>query len=96
MSGREIALDKTIFNLCLKIKRMVEATKPNPLPPAPMPDVVQAPPQVSRVKLPKIDIPTFDGSILNWTWFWEQFELSIHSKDRLFVAENLAYLIGMW
>ena len=92
LSGREIAFDRMIFNVCLKIKRMLEATKLNPLPTAPTPVVVQAPPQASGVKLPKIDVPTFDGNILNWTSFWEQFEVSIHSKDQLSIAEKLAYL----
>ena len=92
LSGREIALDRMIFNVCLKIKRMLEANKPNPLPPAPTPVVVQAPLQASRIKLPKINVPTFDGNMLHWTSFWEQFEVSVHSKDRLSVAEKLVYL----
>ena len=29
------------------------------------------------VELPKISIPTFDGDVLNWAVFWEQFELSL-------------------
>ena len=41
LSGREIVLDRTILDVCLKIRRMLEANKPNPLPPAPMPVVVQ-------------------------------------------------------
>ena len=72
MSGRETALDRTILDACLKIKGMLEATKPIPSP---------SPPQGSGVKLPKIDVPTFDGKMLNWTTFWEQFKVSIHSKD---------------
>ena len=35
------------------------------------------------VKLPKIDVPTFDGNILNWQSFWEQFSVSIHDCDSL-------------
>ena len=35
------------------------------------------------VKLPKIDVPTFDGNILNWQSFWEQFSVSIHDRDSL-------------
>ena len=92
LSGRGIALDRTIFNVCLKIKRMLEVTKVNPLPPAPTPVVVQAPLQASRVKLTKIDVLTFDGDMLDWTLFWEQFEVFIHSNDRLSVAEKLAYI----
>ena len=29
--------------------------------------------------------------MLNWTSFWEQFKVSIHSKDQLSVAEKLNY-----
>ena len=92
LSGREISLDRCIFDVCLKIKRILEANKPVPLPPAPTPVVVQAPPQASGIKLPKIDVPTFDGNMLHWASFWEQFQVSVHGKDRLSVAEKLAYL----
>ena len=44
------------------------------------------------MKLPKIDVPTFDRNILHWTTFWEQFEVSIHSKPQHPNAEKLAYL----
>ena len=44
------------------------------------------------VKLPKISIPTFDGNIMNWSSFWEQFEVSIHKKENLEGVEKLAYL----
>ena len=29
------------------------------------------------VKLPKIDVPTFDGELLHWQTFWEQFGVSL-------------------
>jgi len=35
------------------------------------------------VKLPKLDVPTFDGDILNWRQFWEQFSVSVHSRARI-------------
>ena len=79
-----------IFDVCLNIKRMLEANKPNSLPPAPTPVVVQARSQASGVKLPKIDVLNFDRTMLNYTSFREQFEESIHSKDQLSVAEKLA------
>lgn len=31
----------------------------------------------SGVKLPKLDVPTFDGNLLNWRSFWEQFCISV-------------------
>ena len=44
------------------------------------------------VKLPKLDVPTFDGDILNWNQFWEQFCVSVDSRMNLSDAEKLVYL----
>ena len=44
------------------------------------------------VRLPKLDVPTFDGDILNWMTFWEQFSIAIHDRTHLSDAEKLAYL----
>ena len=44
------------------------------------------------VKLPKIDVPTFDGNILNWQTFWEQFSIAIHECSSLSDTEKLVYL----
>ena len=35
------------------------------------------------VKLPKLEVPTFDGDILDWKTFWEQFSVSIHTRPNL-------------
>ena len=40
------------------------------------------------VRLPKLDVPTFDGDILHW----EQFKISIHDQSHLSNAEKLVYL----
>ena len=34
----------------------------------------------------------FDGHLLHWTKFWEQFEVAIHNKTSLSEAEKLVYL----
>lgn len=47
---------------------------------------------VKLVKLPRLEIPTFDSSIFNLTTFWEQFDISIPSRFDLATAEKLAYL----
>lgn len=44
------------------------------------------------VKLPKIDVPTFNGSILNWRTFWEQFSVAVHTHSSISDAEKLVYL----
>ena len=44
------------------------------------------------VKLPKLDVPTFDGNLLNWKTFWEQFKVAVHVQPNLSDSEKLAYL----
>lgn len=44
------------------------------------------------VKLPKLEVPTFDGDVLHWKQFWEQFSVSIHDRANLSNAEKLVYL----
>ena len=44
------------------------------------------------VKLPKLDVPKFDGSILNWRSFWEQFCVAVHDRTHLSDSEKLVYL----
>ena len=49
-------------------------------------------PTAHGVRLPKLDVPTFDGDILKWTTFGEQFMVSVHDRPHLSKAEKLAYL----
>ena len=44
------------------------------------------------VRLPKLEVPTFNGDILSWRNFWEQFCISVHSQANLSSAEKLVYL----
>ena len=39
-----------------------------------------------------MNVPTFNGNILNWNTFWQQFDVAIHSKAQLDDTEKLAYL----
>lgn len=34
----------------------------------------------------------FDGSILSWKTFWEQFEVAVYDQTNLAKSEKLAYL----
>ena len=47
---------------------------------------------ITGIQLPKIEVPTFDGNILNWRIFWEQFDSAIHSKHTLTDSDKLTYL----
>ena len=46
----------------------------------------------TSIKWPKLSIPKFDGEVLNWRTFWDQFQVSIHNKDQLSDGEKLAYM----
>ena len=47
--------------------------------------------RTSRVKLPKIDLPQFDGNSLNWPSFWERFSTAVDQNDELSDDEKLAH-----
>ena len=36
-----------------------------------------------KVNLPKIELPKFDGNIMNWPTFWDQYESSVHMQPCL-------------
>ena len=50
------------------------------------------PAATAGVKLPKIDVPYFNGSIIHWRSFWKQFDVSVNSHTSLSDAEKLTYL----
>ena len=68
-------VEKEMFVCSLKIKK----------PKLGLPDA----PDSKGVKLPKLEVPTFDGNILLWTSFWDQFEVSVHNRSNLTNAEKL-------
>ena len=79
---QETSLSKALFDVCLKIKRLLQGLAEHP----------RHPDDKGGVKLPRLDVPTFDGNLVNWTVFWEQFQISVHSRSQLSNSEKLAYL----
>ena len=70
-------LDCLHFDCSLKAKKIrssIASSTPAPATPAM---------DGKGVKLPKWDVPTFDGDILNWNQFWEQFCVSVESHEPL-------------
>ena len=63
-------IEKASLDLNLQIKRMVRYTSA---------DTPRKPTTSLGIKLPKIDVPTFKGDIMEWQGFWEQFNVSVHS-----------------
>ena len=45
-----------------------------------------------RVKLPKLELSKFDGDIINWQGFWDQFLIAIHENDSLADIDKFTYL----
>ena len=45
-----------------------------------------------KCKLPKLVIKEFDGNVLNWQTFWDQFESTIHSKININNIDKFSYL----
>ena len=75
------SLEKEVFDCSLSIKKSLK------------PIAHSSPATDGKgVKLPKLDVPTFDGSILNWRTFWEQFRVSIHDRSNLSDSDKLVYL----
>ena len=46
----------------------------------------------SNINLPKITLEEFDGNILNWRGFWEQFKTTIGENNTLSDIEKFTYL----
>ena len=44
------------------------------------------------VRFPKLEVPTFDGDILHWQSFWEQFCVAIHGRCDISDTQKLVYL----
>lgn len=72
-------VEKALFDCSLKIKKT-------------LPPVTTMPSTSKGVRLPKLEVPTFDRNILNWTTFWEQFSVVVHSRSGISNAEKLVYL----
>ena len=80
-------LEKRFFDCSLQIKELLRphthAHDPTPGP---------AHSGTKGVRLPKLEVPTFDGNILKWKCFWEQFCISVHDRSSLSDSEKLVYL----
>ena len=74
-------LKAALFDTSLKTKWLMphHASRPKTMAP-------------TSVKLRNISIPTFDGNILNWSTFWDQFNVAVHSSTQLSDSQKLVYL----
>ena len=80
-----LKMDQGIFDMSLEIKKLLY--NPGHAPEATTPTA-----ETRGVKLPKVDVPMFDGDILHWQTFWEQFSVAIHDRTNISDTEKLVYL----
>ena len=45
-----------------------------------------------KVMLPKIQLPNFDGNIVNWQTIWDQFESAVDTQTCLSLIDKFSYL----
>lgn len=43
-------------------------------------------------RLPKLDLPTFEGDVLEWQSFWDSYESAIHTNQSLSDVQRFTYL----
>ena len=82
IATKRYSLHKALFDLSLEIKHLLHT----------QPSSSSMLENESRMNFLGIGVPMFDGNILHWTMFREQFEVFINSKTQLTNVENLAYL----
>ena len=51
-------------------------------------------PTFSQSKLPELNLPTFDGNIMEWFGFWERFQSQVGKSPDLPNAAKFTYLMG--
>ena len=83
LAGKAAGLEEASFELQVAIKHLLKNTKTE--------STVSKDKGLSGVKLPKVSVLTFDGKVLNWKSFCEQFDTTIHYKTGLNDTEKLLY-----
>lgn len=74
-------LQASDFDACYSVKKILSSLA--------MPtrnDIAQG------LKVPKLEAPTFDVDLLNWTHIWKQFHASFDKRANLSNTEKLLYL----
>ena len=81
-----------IFEMSVKVKKLLFLSPASPSSDTAATATPTATSGSRSVKLPKIDIPTFDGGLLHRQTFWDQFRISIDQHSDITNTEKLVYL----
>ena len=80
-------LEKSLFDISQRVKRL------STMPVRPESTSTSAfAPDGTGVRLPKLNVPIFDGNIIHWKQLGDQFNVAVHSKTNLSDAEKTVYL----
>lgn len=82
-------MDRQLFDLSVTAKQLLYKSAPAATAMAPP---VAPPPEKHNVKLPRIEVPSFNGEMLEWQTFWEQFSIAIHDRKDISNTQKLVYL----
>lgn len=82
LSTKITVLEKKLFDCSLCHKELLHSDTPT----------LATHSDPKGVKLPKLNVPLFDGNLLHWISFWEQFRISVHDRSTLTNAEKFVYL----
>ena len=85
LSVAQSALEVEFSHVASKLKRLLATSSSDTT-------TSSSPLDTSGVRLPKLDVPTFDGDIIHWKQFWDQFTVSVHDRTNLSNAEKIVYL----
>ena len=93
----ELLLDshETVTRLQGRLTQMLRKQEKGarPLPPNAVKTLEQKDKVISQIKLPKLNLPIFDGNILCWKEFWDIFNSSVHEQEVPNMTK-LSYLKG--
>ena len=78
---RQAEMERAIFDSSLKIKKALHTR-----------EHTSSTTEGKGLRLPKLEIPMFDGHVFGWKTFWEQFSISVHGHSDLSNSEKLVYL----
>ncbi len=82
---QHIRLSEISFNYSVQLKKLFETHTA-------MRVVTSTDGDARGARLPRLEVPMFDGNMLNWRNFWEQVSMSTHSCSSLSPVEKPVYL----
>ncbi|XP_072158029.1 uncharacterized protein [Bemisia tabaci] len=80
------AINHKFYSLLAQVRTPGAAT--------PAPQTAQPPGQKNQVRLPKLELPKFSGTLTEWSSFYSMFKVSVHENASLTPIEKFTYLLS--